>query len=100
MLFRSKLIKYNSVLELAGQLRTQYDREELSNPISTRGLVDFVANANRFGLDFAITSFVNGFNKDERGGVRLACETHKENIALDMGASIAYNHDSYRVENI
>lgn len=93
-----KLIKHDSVLTLADQLRQQYEKEELSNPISTRGLVDFVANANRFGLDFAITSFVNGFNKDERGGVRLACETHKENIALDMGASISFHHDSYRVE--
>lgn len=91
-----KLVKYDSVLTLAEQLRAQYEKEELSNPISTRGLVDFVSNANRFGLDFAISSFVNGFNKDERGGVRLACETHKENIAIDMGASLTYKHDSYR----
>jgi MoxR-like ATPase len=94
-----KLIKYDSVLMLTAQLRAQYEKEELSNPISTRGLVDFVNNAQRFGLDFAISSFVNGFNKEERGGVRLACETHKENIAIDMGASLTYKHDEYRVES-
>ena len=93
-----KLIKYNSVLTLADQLRAQYDKEELSNPISTRGLVDLVRNAERFGLDFALTSFTNGFNKDERGGVRLACETHKENILMDMGHAVSLNRGTERVE--
>jgi len=95
-----RLIKYDSLLTLADQLRTQYDKEEISNPISTRWLVDFVNNATRFGLDFAISSFVNGFSKEERGGVRLACETHKENIANDMGISITFNSDSFRAERI
>lgn len=84
----SKLIKSKAVLSLAGQLRDQYDKEELTTPISTRSLVSFVDNIKSFGTDFAITSFVNGFNKDERNGVRLACETHKDNISMDFGLKV------------
>lgn len=84
----SKIIKSKSVLSLADQLREQYANQQLSTPISTRSLVSFVDNANRFGVGFAITSFVNGFHKEERGGVRLACETHKHNIAEDLGQAL------------
>jgi MoxR-like ATPase len=81
----NKVVGSKAILNLADQLRDQYDKEELSSPISTRALVSLVKNAKRFGADFAITSFVNGFNKDERNGVRLACETHKDNIEQDLG---------------
>ena len=83
-----KVVKNKALLVLADQLRAQYDIEELSTPISTRGLVAFIDNAKAFGIDFAITSYVNGFDKDERGGVRLACDTHKFNIANELGIKV------------
>lgn len=79
-----KIIKSKALLTLADQLRDQYLKEEISRPISTRSLVAFRDNASKFGVDFAISSFVNGFDKDERGGVRLACETHKHNLVTDL----------------
>lgn len=88
----NKVVGSKALLTLADQLRDQYDKEEISNPISTRSLVAFVANAKNFGMDFAIMSFVNGFNKDERNGVRLACETHKDNIAIDLGLLTKISH--------
>ena len=88
----NKVIGSKAVLNLADQLRDQYDKEEISSPISTRSLVSLVKNAKRFGTDFAITSFVNGFNKDERNGVRLACETHKDNIEQDLGLAPTKAH--------
>ena len=84
----SKVVKNKALLDLAYQLRAQYDIEEISTPISTRGLVDFISNAKHFGIDFAVTCYVNGFDKEERGGVRLACETHKFNIASELGLSL------------
>ena len=97
-----KVVGNRALLSLADKLREQYDKEEITTPISTRSLVAFIKNAKRFGLDFSITSFVNGFNKEERGGVRLACETFKENIAEEMGVKIISHPDmdSYSVENI
>ena len=83
----NKVVGSKAILNLADQLREQYDKEEISSPISTRSLVSLVKNAKRFGADFAIGSFVNGFNKDERNGIRLACETHKDNIEQDLGLS-------------
>ena len=81
----SKLIKSKTLLELAGKLRDQYDREEISTPISTRGLVAFQKNAVGLGLNLAIASYVNGFDKDERSAVRMSIETMKVNIARDLG---------------
>ena len=86
----NKVIPNKALLTLADQLREQYDKEEISTPISTRALVSLLANAKQFGVDFAITSFVNSFNKDERGGVRLACETHKFNIASELGVKVSH----------
>lgn len=82
-----KVVKNRGLLALADQLREQYSKEELTTPISTRSLVAFMDNLNQFGIDFAIMSFVNGFKKDERAGVRLACETHKENIVPSVDVS-------------
>jgi AAA domain (dynein-related subfamily) len=82
-----RLIKSKSLLELAGKLRDQYDREEITTPISTRGLVAFQKNAVGLGLNLAIDSYVNGFDKDERGAVRMSIETMKVNIARDLGLS-------------
>jgi len=70
---------------LAHKLRDQYDREEISTPISTRGLVAFQKNAVGLGLNLAIASYVNGFDKDERSAVRMSIETMKVNIARDLG---------------
>jgi hypothetical protein len=88
----NKVVGSKSILNLADQLRDQYDSEEISTPISTRSLVSLVKNAKRFGADFAITSFVNGFNKDERNGIRLACDTHKDNIEQDLGLAPTKSH--------
>ena len=85
----TKVVGSKAILNLADQLRDQYDKEEISSPISTRSLVSLVKNAKRFGVEFAINSFVNGFNKEERNGVRLACETHKDNIEQDLGVAPA-----------
>jgi hypothetical protein len=96
----NKIIKSKALLVLADQLRAQYDNEQISTPISTRSLVAFLNNANKFGVNFAITSFVNGFRKEERGGVRLACETHKDNIAEELGQAVSMSMDTdSRVES-
>jgi hypothetical protein len=98
----SKVVGNKSLLGLADNLREMYDKEEISTPISTRSLVAFIKNAKRFGVDFAIASFCNGFNKEERGGVRLACDTFKENISSELG--LAYvshpDNDSFTTESV
>jgi MoxR-like ATPase len=95
----NKVVGNKALLTLADQLREQYDKEELSTPISTRILVSFMANAKQFGVDFAITSFINAFNKDERSGIRLACETHKHNISKDLGVKVSeHEAEEYTTE--
>lgn len=83
-----KVVGNRALLDLADQLRDQYDKEEITKPISTRALVGFMANAKDFDVDFAIMSFCNSFPREERAGVRLACDTHKDNIAREMNVAI------------
>ena len=90
----NKVVGNKALLSLADNLREMYDQQELSTPISTRSLVAFMRNTSRFGLDFAIASFCNGFNKEERGGVRLACDTFKENIASELGLAYVSHPDN------
>jgi hypothetical protein len=97
----NKVVKNKALLDLADQLRVQYELEEITTPISTRGLVDFTSNASTFGIDFAITSYVNSFNKDERNGVRLAFDTHKDNISRELGLSApTIEMENYKVEEL
>jgi hypothetical protein len=84
----SKLIKNKSLIEMANQLRDQYTNKAISTPISTRSLVAFLNNVKQFGLDFATYSYINTFNGDtEKSAVRLVIETHRENIARELGLS-------------
>ena len=94
----NKIVGNRALLLLADQLREQYSKEELTTPISTRSLVAFMDNMRNFDIDFAIMSFVNGFNKDERAGVRLACDTHKDNILEASGVS--RERETYHAETI
>jgi len=90
----AKVVGNKALLSLADNLREMYEKEEISTPISTRSLVAFIKNAKRFGVDFAIASFCNGFNKEERGGVRLACDTFKENISTELGLAYVSHPDN------
>lgn len=80
-----KLIKNSSLLEVANKLREQVYKGELDTPISTRGLIAFVKNTENIGLDYAVTSYVNGFLDDEREAVKLVMDTAKHGIATDFG---------------
>lgn len=80
-----KLIPSKALLELVKKLRAQFDNDELSTPISTRGVVAFVKNAQNTNLDFAITSYVNGFAKGEREAVRKSIEAYYSHIESELG---------------
>lgn len=83
-----RLVPSKSLLDLAANLRASFDKEEIITPISTRSLVAFIENATRLGLDYAMYSYLNGFNEQERSAVRLALETRKANIAADLGVTV------------
>ena len=79
-----KLLKSNALIEMANQLRVQFDNEEITTPISTRSLVSLVRNAKQFGIEYAIYSYTNKFDINERNAVKLVCDTHKSNICEDL----------------
>jgi nitric oxide reductase NorQ protein len=83
-----KLIKSNSLLEVAKQLRDTYDKGEIETPISTRGLEMLVKNITNIGLEYAIETYINGFADDEKDAVELVFSTHLSNIGDDFGIVI------------
>ena len=86
-----KLVKNKALIEMATQLRDQFNTKAISTPISTRSLVAFVKNATNFGLSFATNSYINTFNGEtEKSAVRLVVETHKDNIARELGLSLDF----------
>lgn len=94
-----KLIKNASLLEVANKLREQVYKGELDTPVSTRGLIAFIKNTENIGLDYAITSYVNGFLDDEQEAVKLVMDTAKHGIANDFGISIEVGVQNDEVEN-
>ena len=94
-----KLIKNASLLEVANKLREQVYKGELDTPISTRGLIAFVKNTENIGLDYAVSSYVNGFLDDEREAVKLVMDTAKHGIATDFGITTEVTVQSDEVEN-
>jgi MoxR-like ATPase len=81
-----QLIKSGSLRDTAKAIRDATARGEYETPTSTNMLMEFERIALATSLDFAITNFVNHFNADERGAVRLVMETDKDNIDQDLTA--------------
>lgn len=84
-----KLIGNAALLEVAEKLRAMSDKGEIDTPISTRALVAFVRNVKSLSLDYAISSYVNGFLDDEREAVRMTLNTAKHGIADGFGISVS-----------
>jgi len=80
----AKLITSKALLELVKKLRDQFDLDEITTPISTRGIVAFQKNVLGVNLDFAITSYVNGFAKNERESVRKSIEAYRTQIEREL----------------
>lgn len=84
----SKLIKNKALLEMANKLRELSNKGDLDTPISTRGLANFIKNAGNLNLDYAVSSYVNGFLDEEREAVRLVLDTYKPNIGIELGVIV------------
>ena len=96
----AKLVKSKALLEMAEALRSRYELEEINTPISTRALVGFITNVKNLGLDYAIYSYLNGFDEKsgERGAVKIVMETYKSRIADELGvATFVTNDESDKV---
>jgi MoxR-like ATPase len=82
-----KFIPSPSLLNLAKQMRADAINGLYETPISTRLLKNFVALTNGLGYDFAVESFLNAFNDDERASVKLLLEAHRYDIAKELGVT-------------
>ena len=95
-----KLLGSKALLDMANQLRTEFDKGTISTPISTRNLVAFADNAKALGMEFATYCYINSFEGDEeRSAVRLLLTTHRDNIASDFGLPTLTNKATFGNSN-
>jgi len=83
-----KFIPSKSLLELANKMRADSLSGIYETPISTRLLKNFVSNATSLNYDFAVTNFLNNFNDEERGSVKLLLEAYSHSIATELGCPV------------
>ena len=96
-----KLLGSKALLDMANQLRTEFDKGTIATPISTRNLVAFADNAKALGMEFASYCYINSFEGDEeRSAVRLLLTTHRDNIASDFGLEVIANKATFGNTNI
>lgn len=96
-----KLLGSKALLDMANQLRTEFDKGTINTPISTRNLVAFADNAKALGMEFASYCYINSFEGDEeRSAVRLLLTTHRDNIASDFGLPTLADKTTFGNTNI
>lgn len=83
-----KFIPSKSLLELANKMRADSLSGIYETPISTRLLKNFVANATALNYEFAVENFLNNFNDEERGSVKLLMEAYSHSIATELGCKV------------
>lgn len=83
----AKIIPNTGIRAIASKLREAFDNDEITTPVSTRGLVAFSKNIANAGLDYAIYSYVNTFNVREQAPVKLVIDTMRADIESFMGIS-------------
>jgi len=76
----AKLVKAQSILTVARQLRSEAAKGEFETPISTNMLMELEQFIGIFGYEFAINNFIAHFDEEEQDKVRLVMNTHEYNI--------------------
>lgn len=96
-----KLLGNKALVDMANQLRDEFNKGTLMTPVSTRALVAFVKHAKQFGMDFATYTYVNSFEGDEeRSAVRLVINTHRDNIAEELGLEVTNKASVFGNSNV
>jgi len=89
-----KFIKSEALLQFAHSIReAAKTTDQFTTPMSPRILMNFIDQAQKLNLGFAVTSLLNNFPKDdgEREAIKMRLDADIDAIAADLGVSL----DSY-----
>lgn len=81
-------IKSQALLDFAQAIRIASEtNDEFSIPMSTRVLINFQANAQNLGFNFAVNALLNNFPKldGEREAIKLRFDADSSTIASELG---------------
>lgn len=93
-----QLVPSKALRELAAQLREAEVAKRLFTPTPTNALMDVVAHTKALGLDFALANFLARYDESEQASVKLALDTHRNNIESDLGVAPTASVDSDEIE--
>ena len=91
-----KFIKSEALLQFATSIReASKTTDQFTTPMSPRILMNFIEQAQKLNLGFAVYSLLNNFPKDdgEREAIKMRLDADIDAIASDIGVSL----DSYSV---
>jgi hypothetical protein len=89
-----KFIKSEALLQFANSIReAARTTDQFTTPMSPRILMNFIKQAQKLNLGFAVYSLLNNFPKDdgEREAIKMRLDADIDAIAADLGVSL----DSY-----
>ena len=78
-----QLIKSETLLQLATQLRADSIQGTYTTPISLRLLLNF-QSISQLNYDFAVENFVTSFNDEERSSIKLLLEAHRYQLEQEL----------------
>ena len=78
-----QLIKSETLLQLANQMRAESIQGTYTTPISLRLLLNF-QSISQLSYEFAVENFVTSFNDDERSSVKLLLEAHRFQLEQEL----------------
>lgn len=84
-----ELIGCPSLQKIADAIRQRHRAGDLEGSVPTNLMLEFltIATDGTFGVDFAITNFVNSFVGDEKQVVQQVFELHYTELCTDLGVS-------------
>lgn len=84
----AQFIKSQALLDFAQAIRVAAEtNDEFSVPMSTRALINFQANAQNLGFNFAVNALLNNYPKldGEREAIKLRFDADADTIASELG---------------
>lgn len=82
----SKLVKSDTLLNLAQKMRQQQANGTLNTPVSTNMLIEFEKMVEDLGMDFALANFVAHFDTEDRPAVTQVFKTAREELNKSYAA--------------
>lgn len=94
----AKLIKLPMLRTVIGKLREQHKAGVIETPISTNMGIEFIDIASQLGVDFAVSTFANHFNAEDRNTIANVFDVHKVELTEQIEDLENFDYEDARIK--